>query len=85
MMELSCREMVELITDYLEGVLSEGERLNFEGHLEGCRGCTGYLGQVRQMIQITGILTEESLSEEAKLELLTVFRDWKSGFSSDGK
>jgi len=84
-MEMTCKEMVELITDYLEGVLPEGDRLNFERHLEGCRGCTAYLSQMRQTIQLAGILTEESLSEKAKVELLEVFRDWKSGFSSGHK
>jgi anti-sigma factor RsiW len=75
--ELTCRELVRLVTDYLEGVLSENDRHRFDAHLASCDGCTTYVAQVRDTIRITGTLTEESLAPEARDELLTAFRTWK--------
>ena len=75
--ELSCRELVRLVTDYLEGALSENDVYRFDAHLASCDGCTTYLAQVRDTIRITGTLTEESLVAEARDELLAAFRTWK--------
>jgi anti-sigma factor RsiW len=77
--ELSCREVVELVTEYLEGALSRRDRKRFERHLAGCGGCTAHLEQMRRTIRATGRLTEEQTTEEARRELVTAFRDWKSG------
>lgn len=75
--EMSCKELVELITDYLEGSLSAPERQRFEEHLDLCPGCRNYLDQMRQTIRTMGRLSEESLSPQARDQLLQVFRDWK--------
>jgi anti-sigma factor RsiW len=74
--ELSCREMVELVTDYLEGALPRRERKRFERHIAGCDGCTAYLEQMRQTIGMLGGLTEEDVPAAAREELLAAFRDW---------
>jgi anti-sigma factor RsiW len=74
--QLSCKEVVELVTDYLEGTLPEDVRLQMERHLAGCDGCTHYLEQMRQTIRLTGELREESLSPQQRAELLQLFRDW---------
>ena len=76
--ELSCRELVRLITDYLEGTLSVRDRRRFDRHLRGCDGCTTYVEQMRQTIRLAGTLTEQDISLAAREELLAVFRDWKS-------
>jgi anti-sigma factor RsiW len=75
--DLTCREMVELMNDYLEGALAEGERARFEAHLSICDPCTTYLAQVRQTIWLAGKITEESLPPLVRDELLQAFRDWK--------
>jgi anti-sigma factor RsiW len=75
--ELNCQELVELITEYLEGVLSAEERARFEAHLASCRGCRNYLEQMRQTIHLVGSLSEQSLSPAARNELLDLFHDWK--------
>lgn len=75
--ELTCRELVRLVTDYLEGALSESDRRRFEAHLTDCDGCTTYLAQVRATIRITGTLTEDSLEPGDRDELLAAFRTWK--------
>ena len=75
--ELTCRELVRLVTDYLEGALSEIDRRRFDAHLTKCDGCTTYLAQVRDTIRITGTLDRESLAPQARDELLAAFRTWK--------
>jgi anti-sigma factor RsiW len=74
---LSCQELVELVTEYLEGALSPQERARFEAHLAGCRGCTNYVEQMRRSIKVVGRLSEESLTPPVRDELLAVFRNWK--------
>ncbi len=76
--ELSCREFIELVTEYLEGTLPPEEIQRFEAHLAWCDGCGTYLEQMRQTIQLTGKLTEEQISDQAKEKLLSAFRDWKN-------
>src|SRR3954470_12808037 len=75
---LSCQEMVELVTDYLEGALSPADRARFDAHISGCEGCTMYLRQMREMLELLGELTSDSISPQAEAELLAAFRDWKS-------
>jgi anti-sigma factor RsiW len=78
-MELSCRELVELVTDYLEGALGDAERRRFEAHIAKCNGCTRYLAQLRETIRLTGTLTPSDLSPEVEKTLLQAFRDWRNG------
>lgn len=75
---MTCKELVELVTDYLEGALPPEDVADFEKHLAICTGCRNYLTQMRQTILGLGNLTEESIPEDAKRELLVLFRDWKS-------
>jgi len=75
--QLSCQELVELVTDYLEGALSAEETARFEDHIGRCAGCAAYLEQIRQTIELTGRLTTSDVSPEAEAKLLTVFRNWK--------
>ena len=74
---LSCQELVELVTDYLEGALDARDVRAFEGHLAGCDGCTQYVEQLRTTIRIVGTLTPDDLSRDAEAALLQAFRDWK--------
>ena len=76
---MRCRELVELITDYLEGALPDSERARFERHLAGCDGCQAYLDQMRETIGALGRLPPESLSPEAERKLLDAFRGWREG------
>ena len=74
---LSCKEFVELVTEYFEGAMPAEEKARFGAHLDFCDGCEIYLEQMAQTIQWTGKLTEEQVSEEAKTKLLKTFREWK--------
>ena len=75
---LSCRELVELVTDYLEGALPADERRRFEAHIAACEHCARYLAQMRQVLAALGDLPPEALSPEAERELLAAFRDWRA-------
>ena len=76
--QLSCRELVELVTDYLEDALSEEERLRFDEHIGLCDGCGVYLEQIRQTILLLGHLPGNGLSPDAERVLLDAFRGWRS-------
>ena len=73
---LTCHEVVELITDYLEDALPPHDRRRVEEHLAICDGCTAYLDQMRETIRLTGMLTEEQIPEDQKQPLLEAFRTW---------
>ena len=74
--ELTCKELVELVTGYLDGSLRGRRRRRFESHLAECDGCTRYVEQMRTTIRATGTLTEEQVTDEQKTVLLAAFRDW---------
>ena len=76
-LELSCKALVELVTDYFEGRLPQAERTRFETHLCWCPPCKAYLAQMRETMRLAGRLSDASLPEGAKEELLGVFRRWK--------
>ena len=73
---LICREVIELLTDYVEDALPEQERRRVEAHLATCDGCTTYLEQMRETIRLTGMLTEEQIPDAERKRLLDAFRDW---------
>ena len=75
--DLACRQVVELVTDYLDGALSRSDRKRFQAHLRGCPNCTAYLEQMRVTIAETGRLTPEDLSPEAREEFTDLFRAWQ--------
>ena len=76
-MEVSCQELVELVTDYLDGALPPAERASFDAHIAGCDGCRAYLEQIRLTIRLSGTLLPEQLDPAAEEALLEAFRDWK--------
>lgn len=80
--DLTCRELVELITGYVDGEMGAGDRARFERHLAECTGCTRMLEQFRATIETTGRLTEEQLGAEQRDAQRRVFRRWREGASS---
>jgi anti-sigma factor RsiW len=76
---LTCRELVELVTDYFEGALPADERSRFEEHVMSCPPCRTYLQQMRTTIELLGSIPEETVSPEAEATLTAAFRDWKRG------
>ena len=83
--ELSCQELVELVTDYFEGALDPEERARFEDHVSRCGGCSRYVDQMRATIETVGRLEPEAVPPEAEVALLRAFADWKAGAGGDGR
>jgi predicted anti-sigma-YlaC factor YlaD len=75
--DLTCQELVEVVTDYLEGAMPAEQRVRFEEHLAYCSWCRTYLAQMRETVEITGTLREDDLGVEARDALMKAFRDWK--------
>jgi anti-sigma factor RsiW len=73
----ACREIVEAITDYLEGRLPADERARFDQHLGICDGCRTYLEQMRQVVRAAGAIRDESLDARQRELLVQAFRGWK--------
>ena len=74
--DLSCQELVELVTDYLEGALPPGERARFDAHIADCPGCDIYVRQMRATIALAGLSADLETRPEVS-GLLAAFRDWK--------
>ena len=72
---VSCQEVVELVTDYLEGSLTPHEAALFEQHLNFCDGCDWYVEQLRTTIATVGRVQQEEVPEAMRAKLLTAFRD----------
>lgn len=79
MNEMDCKELVETITAYLDGTLPDAERRRFDNHLAVCPHCTEYLAQMRDTIARLGTLDENTLSRDAREQLLVAFRAWRTG------
>jgi hypothetical protein len=74
---ITCREVVELVTDYLEGALASEEVELFEQHLNFCDGCDAYVDQMRTTVAAAGQIREQDLPADIRDRLLAAFRDWK--------
>jgi hypothetical protein len=82
--DLSCKELVELVTDYVEDKLPASVRTRFEMHLSYCAPCRIYLAQMRETVKLAGRLSEEALPPRAKEALLAAFRGWHRGDGGEG-
>ncbi|MCC7538924.1 MAG: zf-HC2 domain-containing protein [Deltaproteobacteria bacterium] len=76
-MTLSCQELVELVTEYLEGSMEPATRARFEQHLLVCDGCGLYLAQMRRTLRATGTLRERDVAPDSLDVLRQAFRSWK--------
>jgi anti-sigma factor RsiW len=75
--EMTCRELVEVVTDYLEGTLPAGDRERLEAHLAECPYCEEYIAQMRETVEALGGLPAEPLDPRREAELLEAFRGWR--------
>jgi hypothetical protein len=74
---VTCQEVVELVTDYLERALPAHEASLFEQHLNFCEGCIVYVEQIRATVETAGRVREEDVPPETKEKLMAAFREWK--------
>jgi anti-sigma factor RsiW len=75
--DLNCKELVEIVTDYVEGVMPDSDRRRFDDHLAVCPGCRNYVEQMRATIRSVGSLHEDMVPPKTRDDLLAAFRDWK--------
>jgi anti-sigma factor RsiW len=74
--QFSCQQMVELVTEYLDGVMEPRRRARFEAHLAGCDGCSNYLEQFRTTVAVVGRIDVADVPESVMNELVSAFRTW---------
>jgi anti-sigma factor RsiW len=74
---ITCKEVVELVTDYLDRALPADEASLFEQHINFCDGCITYVEQMRSTVTAVGRITEEDVPPETKERLMAAFREWK--------
>jgi anti-sigma factor RsiW len=75
---ITCTEIVEVVTDYLEGQVDDALRAEIEAHLALCPGCDHYLEQMRDTIRVMGRVPVESLSDAAREDLINAFRTFRT-------
>ena len=75
---MTCQELVELVTDHLEGALPAHDQARFDAHLAECPGCARYVAQIRTTIDVVGA-TPALASQPEVSALLETFRGWKRG------
>lgn len=81
---LTCHEVIQLVTDYLEGALDPMDAARVEEHLAVCEGCTSFIEQIRATIRVAGAVREDDLAPETRERLVEAFRDWKRGDAPSG-
>jgi anti-sigma factor RsiW len=75
--DLVCREAVELVTDYLEGVLTGRARIRFERHLAACPHCSEYLAQIRDTVAASGYVDPDALDDHVLTDLVSLYRSFR--------
>lgn len=71
-----CRQVVALVSDYLDGNLSKRDQARLEAHLRDCPHCTEYVRQIRTTVEATGKVTRKALAPKARRELVALYREW---------
>ena len=79
---LTCKEFVEVLTEYLEGALEPEQRADIERHIVICRGCSNYAEQMRSTIDLLGRIADEQPDDSQAEALLGMFREWQAGRST---
>jgi anti-sigma factor (TIGR02949 family) len=75
---MNCRQVVELMTDYLDGALSASDRARFEEHIAGCDGCRSYLAQLATTRRVLRKLADEPIPHDLEADLVQAFQNWKT-------
>ncbi len=76
---LSCRDLVDLVTDYLEGAMDPATAASFERHAHDCPPCLEHLEQMKLTVRAAGGVSDEAITPEARSALMERFRDWNAG------
>ena len=82
-LDLVCREVVELVTAYLDDALEPGPRAALERHLAGCPHCTEYFAQIRLVRQTAARVEPEDLAPDARRDLMALYAQWRADPESE--
>ena len=82
---LSCQEITEIITDYLEGRMSFSDRMRFQMHVGMCKHCRAYLRQMKATIGSLGQLPDEPMPTDVRDEMRERFAAWNATRLADAK
>jgi predicted anti-sigma-YlaC factor YlaD len=74
--DIACRNLVEMVTDYLEDALDADTATRVEEHLVICEPCAVYIDQMRLTSEAVGAAAAETPTPEDRAALLLAFRDW---------
>jgi anti-sigma factor (TIGR02949 family) len=74
---LTCREVLDMLTEYLDGALAPMDHARVAAHLEECEACTRYLEQFAATIELTAALREDAVPDDVRESLLAAFRTWR--------
>jgi anti-sigma factor RsiW len=83
--EIVCRELVELVTPYLEDALPPDERALVDAHLASCDGCEAYVQQMRMTIRAIGHVPEDAITSKTRADILAIFRNWRDRQTGQGR
>lgn len=75
--DITCRQAVALVTDYLEGNLAREDRSRFEAHLAECASCAEHLKQIQVTVAVMGRVRDEDLDPLAREDLMHLYRRWR--------
>jgi anti-sigma factor RsiW len=75
--DITCRQAVALMTDYLDGALGADDQALMEAHLAECEGCAEHLRQIRITVAVTGRTRDEDLDQAARADLMDLYRRWR--------
>ena len=83
--EIVCRELVELVTPYLDDALPPDERALVDAHLASCDGCEAYVQQMRMTIRAIGHVSEDAITSKTREDVLAIFRNWRDRQAGQGR
>lgn len=76
--DITCRQVVALVTAYLDGRLPRSDHELFEAHLAECDGCTEHVRQIRATVALTGQVADDDLGPAAREDLMNLYRRWRA-------
>jgi len=75
---IECRQIADLLGDYLDGSLPKATRELLEWHIEGCGPCVAFVNTYRGTVNAATKLREVEIPRELKQRLLSVLRNQRA-------
>ncbi len=72
--DLPCRDLVEMVSDYLEGTFDPETEARIRTHLTWCDACSDYVEQIRAITDLSSRLRDDDVPQRLRREILSAFR-----------